>query len=48
MIKGGCETLTQAKNLPLGALLLIQPAVVTALISQSNYTRALIEVLISP
>lgn len=48
MIIGGCKTLTQAKNPPQGALLLIQPAVVTALISQSNFTRALIEVLITP
>lgn len=35
-------------NPPWGALLLIQPAVVTALISQSNFNETLIEVLISP
>lgn len=36
MIKGGCDTLTQAKNPPWGALLLIQPAVATTLISQTS------------
>lgn len=35
-------------NPPWGALLLIQPAVVPALISQSNFNETLIEVLISP